>query len=386
MVATYWAARRVWGAREGVVAAAVLSFAFLPVAYSRVAVTDVGSMIGVALALYGSVRAHEEGRLRHYALAGAAAGLAMAFKYTAGLALLPLAIAALSRLRADRARAVAGLAAGGALAAVVFLVLNPYVAGSFDTWWTDLRDQAEVAADQSKPGQDHGGAGYYLESLSWGLGWAAALAALAGAVIELRRDLVRGLILAAVPVALFVYLSLQARYFGRWLLPAYPALAMLAAVALVRAVDALPERRGRLPLRAAALAALVVVVLAQPVAADVRSALVLGREDTRLAGARLARGPLSAGAPRGDRAGGARALLPVEPGREPARVALALSRPGTAGPRRGSPTPAPAGGGCASSSSRASSRARTGAFAPPPTTWCSHPRWWTTTAATATAW
>ena len=112
VLATYWAARRVWGTREGVVAAAILSFAFLPVAYSRVAVTDVGSMIGVALALYGSVRAHEEGRLRHYALAGAAAGLAMAFKYTAGLALVPVAIAALSRLRADRARAVAGLAAG----------------------------------------------------------------------------------------------------------------------------------------------------------------------------------------------------------------------------------------------------------------------------------
>ncbi len=282
VVATYWAARRVWGAREGVVAAAILSFAFLPVAYSRVAVTDVGSMIGVALALYGSVRAHEEGRLRHYALAGAAAGLAMAFKYTAGLALAPLAIAALSRLRADRARAVAGLAAGSALALVVFLALNPYVIGSFDAWWTDLRDQAQVAADQSKPGQDHGGAGYYLGSLGWGLGWAAALAALAGAVIELRRDLVRGLMLAVVPVALFMYLSFQARYFGRWLLPAYPALAMLAAVALVRAADALPTRRGALPLRAAGLAALVVVALAQPVAADVRSALVLGREDTRL--------------------------------------------------------------------------------------------------------
>ncbi len=37
---------------------------------------------------------------------------------------------------------------------------------SFGDRWTDLRDQAEVAADQSKPGQDHGGVGYYLESLA----------------------------------------------------------------------------------------------------------------------------------------------------------------------------------------------------------------------------
>src|SRR5262245_32453543 len=92
VAATYWAARRLWDTREGVAAAAVLAFAFLPLAYSRVAVTDVGSLLGLALALYWSVRAYEDGRLRDYALAGAASGLAVGFKYTAGLALLPLAI------------------------------------------------------------------------------------------------------------------------------------------------------------------------------------------------------------------------------------------------------------------------------------------------------
>ena len=281
VAATYWAARRLWGTREGLVAAAVLAFAFLPVAYSRVAVTDVGSLAGMAIALYAAVRAYEEGRLGHYALGGAAAGMAGAFKYTAGLALLPLAVAALARLPRDRLRPVAGLLLGTALAALVFVALNPHLPSSFDAWWNDLSDQADVAAGQPKPGQEDGGAAYYLDSLTWGLGWAAALAALAGAALELRRSLVRGLILIAVPLALFAYLSLQARYFGRWLLPAYPALAMLAGVGIVRAVEALPVRRGRVPLRAVALPAVVALVLAQPLAADVRSALVLGREDTR---------------------------------------------------------------------------------------------------------
>ena len=93
VAATYWAARRLWGVREGLVAAAVMAFAFLPVAYSRVAVTDVGALIGVALALLFAVRVYEgRGRrpLADFALAGAFAGLAVAFKYTAGLALLPL--------------------------------------------------------------------------------------------------------------------------------------------------------------------------------------------------------------------------------------------------------------------------------------------------------
>jgi hypothetical protein len=275
VAATYAAARRLWGVREGLVAAAVLSFAFLPVAYSRVAVTDVGSLAGVALALMWSVRAAERGRTRDYALAGAAAGLAIAFKYTAGLALLPLGIAALARLRADGARVAGGLALGVLCSALVFALLNPFVFGSLDDWWRDLRDQADVAASDPKPGQESGGLSYYLESLTWGLGWAGLAAALAGAVLALRRDLVRGLMLVAVPVALFAYLAFQSRYFGRWLLPAYPAMAMLAGVAVARASELVP--RAWQPAAAAALAA---VVIAQPLLADIRTARVLGREDT----------------------------------------------------------------------------------------------------------
>jgi hypothetical protein len=309
VAATYWAARRLWGVREGLVAAALLAFAFLPVAYSRVAVTDVGALIGVALALGFSFIANQRGGLRWFALAGAAAGLAVAFKYTAGLALLPVAIAALgiglrSRgaeaggARAAWLRALGGLAIGCVLAALVFVALNPYLFDSLDAWWGDLRDQAEVAADQPKPGQESGGLSYYLDSLTWGLGWAAAFAALIGAVLELRRNLVRGLMLIAVPVALFVYLSTQSRYFGRWLLPAYPALAMLAAAAIGQVSDLVVRRttalKGDRPglgtdsvrypgqlIAGGVATALTAVVLVQPLAADVRSAQVLGRDDTR---------------------------------------------------------------------------------------------------------
>jgi hypothetical protein len=291
VAATYWAARRLWGIREGLVAAAVLAFAFLPVAYSRVAVTDVGALIGVALSLGFAVLAYERGSIRWFLPAGAAAGLAVSFKYTAGLALLPVAIAALARVRVDGWRALAGLGLAAVLAAVVFVVLNPYLFTSFDAWWSDLRDQAEVARDQPKAGQESGGVSYYLDSLTWGLGWAAAVAALIGAAIELRRNLARGLMLIAVPLALFVYLSAQSRYFGRWLLPAYPALAMLAAAAIGQAADLLADSWRRRPadswrrrpgwVGAAAAGGLTILVLAQPLAADVRSAQVLGRADTR---------------------------------------------------------------------------------------------------------
>ncbi len=274
VAAVYGAARRLWSVREGLVAAAVLAFAFLPVAYSRVAVTDVGSLVGVSLALLFAVRAHEENRLGDWVLAGAAVGLAAAFKYTAGLAALPLVVAALARPSLRRAGA---LALAGVAALAVFAVLNPYLFTSLGDWWRDLRDQAEVAANDPKPGQESGGVSYYLESLTWGLGWAGLVAALAGAALLLRRDLMRALILVSLPVALFAYLAIQSRYFGRWLLPAYPALALLAAYAIARAVELLPQRA---PLRALAAAALTLAVLAQPLLADVRSARALGREDT----------------------------------------------------------------------------------------------------------
>ena len=58
----YTVGRRLWGTFEGVVAAAVLAFAFLPVAYSRYALTDVGMLFPVALAAYAWSRSTRTAR------------------------------------------------------------------------------------------------------------------------------------------------------------------------------------------------------------------------------------------------------------------------------------------------------------------------------------
>ena len=47
------------------------------------------------------------------------------------------------------------------------------------------------------------------------------------------------------PLLLLVFLGREARFFGRWFLPAYPALCVLAAYAAVRTVDALPAAWSR---------------------------------------------------------------------------------------------------------------------------------------------
>jgi hypothetical protein len=295
VVAVFWAGRRLWSTGAGLAAATILCFAFLPVAYSRIAVTDVGTLAPVAVSVAAAVMVWEDGRMRWWVLSGAAAGLAVGFKYTAGLVILPLGVAAAGRLLRDRRgalRVVAlGSAAAGLACVAAFFVTTPYFFFDYSDAHRQLSAQATTAGDFGKVGQDGTGAGYYLKTLTWGLGWAAALVALAGIVLELRRNLVRGLVLAAFPVALFVYLSMQARFFGRWLLPAYPVLALLAGAALAHLAGVLASMRTRIGLTAGPrvrsvaapllLAVLVLIVVAQPLAADVRSAAVLGRADTR---------------------------------------------------------------------------------------------------------
>jgi len=295
VLATFVMARRFWGVRVALVTAALLTFAFLPVVYSRIAVTDVATFFPVALALYGSFRLLEDGRLRWYLLAGAGVGLATGFKYTAGLVVMPLIVAAVVRFFRDKRpvwrRSDAWfLIASGVVALLCFAATTPYVFVHPQDALDQIRQQAQAAGQIEKLGQaQEGGFSYYFHTLGWGFGWAALVAAGIGAVIQLRRDLVRGLMLVSFPVVLFVYMSIQTRYFGRWLLMMYPALALLAAIAVVQVGAFVAGRlRGRLEGRrwgwavpGALAAVLTALILIQPVAGDVRTSNVLGREDTR---------------------------------------------------------------------------------------------------------
>ena len=292
VVATFLCARRFWGARVALVAAAMLTFAFLPVVYSRIAVTDVGTFLPVAIALYGALRVYEDGRLVHYLIAGAGIGLATGFKYTAALVLLPLVVAAGVRFWRDRETTwhkrldLRYLVAAAAVAVIVFAITTPFFFVHPHKALYQLREQAKAAGQIEKLGQaQQGGFSYYFHTFGWGFGWAAIVAAVVGAALELRRDLVRGLMLISFPIVLFLYMSTQTRYFGRWLLMMYPLLAIFVGIAVVRVAELVRGFRGggRLgwALSGAAAALLTIAILIQPLAADIRTSNVLGREDTR---------------------------------------------------------------------------------------------------------
>jgi dolichyl-phosphate-mannose-protein mannosyltransferase len=270
---------RLFDRRVGLVAAAVMAVAFLPVFYSHLALNDVPALLPLAVSVYGSAGVLTRGRGIDYAIAGAGLGLAAATKYTAGIVVLPLAVACAAQLLQNRRAALRGVAIAGGLAVAFFVLANPYSVLSFDEFWSDVRKQEEAASGFGKLGLDYdSGLLYYLWVLTWGLGWVPLAAAIAGTVRIVTEDLRRALFLVPWPLVFLVYMGTQERFFGRWLLPAFPALALLAGLAVVRAVDALGARPRA---RVAVGATLVTALLAQGLFYSVHVDRVLSRDDTR---------------------------------------------------------------------------------------------------------
>ena len=191
---------------------------------------------------------------------------------------------------ADEARRLAlalgrlAMAAGCALLA--FVVANPYSVLDFSDFHAGVTAQQALAggSDPEKLGTTAAsGTAFYVWTLTWGLGWAPALAAAGGSVLlVVRRRLGPALVLVPASIAYIIFMGDQQRYFGRWLMPIFPLVALLGAygaVALARWLTG-PGSPRRVP---AVLAGGVcaVVMLAQSVAADVHDDAVLSRPDTR---------------------------------------------------------------------------------------------------------
>jgi 4-amino-4-deoxy-L-arabinose transferase-like glycosyltransferase len=291
----YATGARLFNRAVGLLAAAIEAVAFLPVFYAHLALNDVPTLAPLTLSLLGSAGVLTKGRKRDYLLAGVGLGLACAMKYTAGIAAVPfvaaLAVRTLSRgEQPERDKTLLGAALGVALmvlaAAVAFFVANPYSLLDYKSFHAELVHQSTLSAEaQGKLGAPRdGGFAYYLWSLTWGLGWVPALAALGGAVAIWWRRATLGWLLVPGPLLFLLFMGLQSRYFGRWLMPILPLLCLLAAffvLALAGWIAQLARRapRGRLALAAAAL--LVALTLAQGLVYSVHSGVTLARADTR---------------------------------------------------------------------------------------------------------
>ncbi len=280
------AGARLFDRRVGLLAAALGAVAFLPVFYAHLALNDVPAMAAATLALLGAALALRGRTMRGALLGGLAAGLAAGTKYTAGIVLLPVLTAIFVQARGQRAplirTAVVPLAAACAAALGGFLLANPYALLDFHAFHAGVASQRELTSEEnlSKLGlTQRSGIVYYLWSLTWGLGWIPALAALGGAIHLTLRERGLALVLLPVPLLYVLYMGIQERYFGRWLLPVLPIAILLAAYGGLELARAVALRAPRLALPAVALVA--VALLAQGLVTSLHDDRVLSRPDTR---------------------------------------------------------------------------------------------------------
>jgi Dolichyl-phosphate-mannose-protein mannosyltransferase len=289
----YATGARLFSRAVGLLAAAIEAVAFLAVFYAHLALNDVPTLAPLTLCLLGAAGVLRKGRLIDYLLAGIGLGFACASKYTAGVVLVPLLAAAAARLfeselpgerRRVLARIVAGLALAGVGAFAAFFLANPFSLLDYKDFHAELVHQSTLSAEaQGKLGAPRdGGLAYYLWTLTWGLGWAPAIAALGGALTIWRRDWRLGVVLVPAALLFLAFMGLQGRYFGRWLLPIFPLLCLLAAYFVLELAGVLARALGGRRFAAVGLALLLsAVVLAQGALYSVHSGVVLSRADTR---------------------------------------------------------------------------------------------------------
>jgi hypothetical protein len=310
----YATGARLFNRGVGLLAAAVEAVAFLPVFYSHLALNDVPTLAPATLSLLGSAGVLRKGRARDYVIAGVGLGLACATKYTAGIVLVPLLAAVTCRFldadRGARARVLAWLVLASLVALAGFLIANPYALIDFREFHAELVHQSTLSAEsQGKLGAPKdGGLAYYLWSFTWGLGWVPALAGLGGALAIWRREPRLGWMLVPPALLFLVFMGLENRYFGRWLMPIFPIVCLLSAffaLWLAGALGRLASRRRaagerpevdahegeapppveaprRSPVLSLSLTVLLVAaLLAQGLIYSVHSGIVLSRADTR---------------------------------------------------------------------------------------------------------
>jgi hypothetical protein len=330
----YAAGARLFERRVGLVAAAILAFAFLPTHYGHLALNDGPSLAPTALALWAIAGVVRFGRRRDYLIAGAAIGVAFGLKYNAAFVGLPLLTAAAihalgwrpATLRArdvdvtaddrreraaattrlvDRAEAggasgstgtsakprrvphvgaaVAGLVLAAVAGFVCFFVLDPYAVlrpGFF-------KSEVEHLSDYTKGGlllgeTQRSGYRYYAWTLLWGFGVVPLVLAVVGGIRGVLRDRWQALLLIPAPLIFFAYVGAQGRYFARYGMPVYPLLAILAAAGAVWLGTWLLDRaRTRDRVRVALGTVGALLVLAQGLVLVVHNDVVLTREDTR---------------------------------------------------------------------------------------------------------
>lgn len=277
-------ARRELGERVGLMAALILSTAYLPVRESHFGTLDALTALWVIAAVDRALLIARAPTTRNHLLAGLFVGLAAATKYFGVIAALPVVAGYLaSRDAADRDDATepvrrapfSRLALAGLAAALAWVLVSANVIYAPDAFLETLSHQSDRASIRPDLAEWWGLATHHLRySLGVGLGETTLLAALLGCALGWRtRGPARLLVVCCVLLLPMLFFVRAAPV--RYALALASLLCIPAALALDRlAMGGGAPRRGL-------LAVLVLLAIAPGVVRSVAFDLAIGRPDTR---------------------------------------------------------------------------------------------------------
>ncbi len=246
-------ALRLGGARLASASALLLAFCVLSIQHAHFYTVDAAGVFFATLCVGLGLVAVKEKRLTLLLASAASVGLAMACRLNLGLLALWVIAAALSLAWTQRSwKPLAILAAGGALALLLFRILQPYAfdasgfwpRGLNSQWLADIRQVRAISDGTLEVPFTLQWVGrtpwlFALHNLAaWGMGWPLGLLSLGGALFLLWTHRFRPghwlCLLPLWPLLLIAYHGNIHLHTMRYFLPAYPALILCGTLALRR--------------------------------------------------------------------------------------------------------------------------------------------------------
>ena len=259
--------RRLYGVREGLLAALILATMPLAVRFAHLAIVDTPAVFWAAMALLWAVRARQEGRGRDFLVAGIFTGLAAATKYPAVLVAVPVATAILWGRPWPPSRSIWAVSG----AALSFALATPFVWLDAGQFWSHFADMGRTHLLAESSTREQAWLYHLRYTLRHGLGIVATVAVALSLLWSVRQRQWQELVLLAGIIPLAAVLALAGSTFMRYALPLAPLLALL--------IGRLVGMGWKYPL----VGGLVTLTLvAEPLYASLRTRSLLSGQDTRL--------------------------------------------------------------------------------------------------------
>ena len=283
VLVTYLLGRRLFGARVGLLAAALIAVFPAAVQHSQYNKPDPVLALMTTISVLVILVYLERGTKMQALAAGVVIGLTLSAKYNGIVVLVPFVLAVAFRqgrrflLAPDLYVGLAGVVAG-------FLIGCPFFLTEFNLFLDQVADDIYtygVAGRAGAEGVDNW-AGHATYTYRYGAGALATLAGVAGLGLVLYRINAALAVFVSFPVLYYGYYSTQRINYRPNLLPIYPFLAILAAYAFFELLrwarqSALGPRTLLIRLAAAAI---LIALLAPPLRTAVRYNVEVTRRDT----------------------------------------------------------------------------------------------------------